>query len=112
MTFARWTREDEEADRGSPSRAPDADECHGCLEVRPLMRGLAECENCGEDVCQWCSKCWSNWESNGEPECSICGREIDFTEGAPLCRPCEQTARAAGKQQAEADRYPDPELRR
>ena len=93
--------------RDDPStRAPDVDECHGCLEVRPLMQGRASvvCGSCGEDSCSWCAECWENWE-NGVPKCSICGREIDFTEGAPLCVPCSSTAREAGKQAVSAMRY-------
>jgi hypothetical protein len=39
-------------------------------------------------------------------ECDICGRQIerDWPE-VPLCNPCEQTARAAGRQAAEAMRH-------
>ena len=93
--------------RDPSTRAPDVDECHGCLEVRPLMQGPAECGNCGEDSCSWCAECWPEWVSL--PACSICGREIDFTDGPPLCTRCEAIARAHGKHEADAQRYPDPE---
>ena len=87
------------------TRAPDHDECHGCLEVLPLMQGLAECGQCGEDVCKWCRECFENWESNGEPECSICGAEVDFTEGVPLCATCEATAKAHAAVAVSMKRY-------
>ena len=87
------------------TRAPDHDECHGCLEVLPLMQGLAECRHCGEDVCEWCCDCYEIWESNGEPKCSICGAEIDFTEGVPLCATCEATAKAHAAVAVSMKRY-------
>ena len=87
------------------TRGPDHDECHGCLEVLPLMQGLAICERCGEDVCKWCRDCFENWESNGEPECQDCGREIDFTEGVPLCATCSATAKAHAAVAVSMKRY-------
>lgn len=45
--------------------------------------------------------------------CHICRRRIDRpSDEVPLCGPCESTARVAGKQAAEAERFPDPEARR
>ena len=94
--------------RDPSASAPDVDECHGgCGTVCGLMQGENGC-GCGADYCFWCVDCWEVWE-NGVPKCSICGREIDFTDGAPLCTRCEATARAHGKHEADAQRYPDPE---
>ena len=83
------------------TRAPDPGECHGCLQELPLMQGLAECERCGEDSCKWCRECFESLE----PECSICGAEIDFTEGAPLCATCEATAKTHGELTVSMKRY-------
>ena len=106
MTFAPWTREDVESDREAPGHPPEHDECHGgCGTIGGLMHGLAECGHCGKDVCKWCRECFENWESNGQPECSICGAEIDFTEGAPLCATCEATAKAHAAVAVSMKRY-------
>lgn len=45
-------------------------------------------------------------------ECSLCDRPIPPEAKLPLCSRCEGTARAAGQYEADARRYPDPEIRR
>lgn len=55
------------------------------------------------------------WEDEDtHTHCSVCSHELPEpwtpdSDGYPLCGPCEKTARAAGRQAADAQRYPDPE---
>ena len=62
--------------------------CGGCLHEPVLIDRRNRCEDCG-----------------GSEHCDICGCQIALDYGPyPLCKRCEQTARAAARYQAEADR--------
>lgn len=82
--------------------------CPGCeiLLFPDHVEGY-DCPNCGEQV--YCRECGDNplpgfehCRACGGGQCGICERDI---ESGDLCGPCERTARAAGRQMAEWDRF-------
>lgn len=85
------------------------DEARGDARRERYMRETGCCPDCSH----YMDGEYHALEPCGEPgRCDICERLLVPMQDLPICSRCENTARAAGRQAADAQRYPDPEGRR